>query len=405
MLLSALMLTACFNLSRLSLYNLSKLYSNTSFTELNVVAFNFMEGKARVFIPVHFADMVVAENEESGASYYKIEISYELFETYESKNILDSASIIITDSTLHVYDTTVAVDIDYPGSKKYTLKISLSDLNRVDAVTAFLFLDNSSRYSHDNFILRDPDGEIIYRTYFSKTDEFILATNEENLAKLPVRYYKRDFPLALPPFLEDMEASFNYLADSVFDVKLIHGQTELLNFEEEGFYHFQKDSNQRAGYTLFRFYPGFPEITNTEQMMQPLRYITTKAEYNEIAGADDRKLAVDNFWLENAGNPSRARSLIQKYYGRVVDANNYFTSYHEGWKTDRGLIYIVFGPPGIVYRGEKLEEWLYGEKGNSNSIRFQFVKVVNPFTENDYSLIKSPSYKEKWYNIVNTWRR
>ena len=97
----------------------------------------------------------------------------------------------------------------------------------------------------------------------------------------------------------------------------------------------------------------------------------------------------------SAAAASRARAMIHKYYSRVVDANNYFTSYHEGWKTDRGLIYIVYGPPKIVYRGKDIEEWLYGEKGNNNSIRLQF----------DYSLVKSPSYKEKWYNIVNTWRR
>jgi GWxTD domain-containing protein len=128
-------------------------------------------------------------------------------------------------------------------------------------------------------------------------------------------------------------------------------------------------------------------------------------EYDEIQNSDDIKLAIDNFWLNNAGNPGRARSMIQKYYGRVVEANEFFTSYHEGWKTDRGLIYIVYGPPKIVYRGKNMEEWLYGEKGNNNSIRLQFVKVLNPFSENDYSLIKSPAYKEKWYNIVNTWRR
>ena len=114
-------------------------------------------------------------------------------------------------------------------------------------------------------------------------------------------------------------------------------------------------------------------------MLQPLRYITTIDEYDEMRNAVDVKLAVDNFWLNNAGNPTRARSMIQKYYGRVVDANKYFTSYHEGWKTDRGLIYMVYGPPRIVYRGKDVEEWIYGEKGNNNSIRFQFVKVAESF--------------------------
>ena len=161
----------------------------------------------------------------------------------------------------------------------------------------------------------------------------------------------------------------------------------------------------RHGYTVYRFYEGFPKVLSSMQMLEPLRYITSKNEFDELKQASDKKLVVDNFWLENAGNPMRARAMIQKFYGRVEEANVFFSSYHEGWKTDRGLVYIIYGPPQRVFRGRQIEEWLYGEKGNPNSIRFTFVKMENPFTDNDYSLVKSPSYKEKWYNIVNTWRK
>ena len=140
-------------------------------------------------------------------------------------------------------------------------------------------------------------------------------------------------------------------------------------------------------------------------MLLPLRYLTTKKEFNELLLQKNKKIAVENFWIEIAGNQSRAKSLIRKYYNRVQEANRLFTSYLEGWKTDRGLIYIIFGPPNIVYRMSDYERWIYGEAGNKLSLKFDFVKVNNPFTDNDYSLVKSPDYKEKWYHAVNYWRR
>ncbi|MCK4569229.1 MAG: GWxTD domain-containing protein [Bacteroidales bacterium] len=400
-----LLLSACNSLNRLSLYNLSNQYSNTSFTILKAVAFNDGRLSSRVFIPVQMSDMVTASGENSDKNFRKVGIKYELFETYESKHILDSASIIIIDSALFAKDTIITIDIQYPDDRKYILKLELIDLNRVDAVSKYLCLDNSVPASPDNFLLKGADGNLLFENVLGEDEEFFLQLSDTTAKEVFVRYYKREFPLALPPFLEEPEHNFDYRADSVFVIVAEKGETEVMQLQNEGFYHFQTDSSGRGGYTVFRFHKGFPEIISSEQMLQSLRYITTKNEFDEIRFSDDIKLAVDNFWLNNAGNPSRARAMIQKYYGRVVDANNYFTSYLEGWKTDRGLIYIVYGPPKIVFRGKDLEEWLYGEKGNSNSIRLQFVKVENPFTKNDYSLIKSPSYKEKWYNIVNTWRR
>jgi len=396
---------SCFNVNKISLYNLSALYSTTMFTELKVSAFNIDRETVRIHVPIEVTDMIIDQDEENARSYRKFEISYELFETYESKQILDSASFVIVDSSLSIADTNFQFDINYPGHEEYVLKLSLTDLNRIDAVTTYLHFDNRSDNTRNSYLLKDEHGDLMYSTSVSSQNYIGLQVNEDGIDKLIVRYYKREFPLALPPFMEEPNQSFEYKADSVFNVHVTDKTTPFIDLSEEGFYHFQKDSNQREGYTIFRFYDGFPEISTSEQMLMPLRYITSRNEFAELTQAKDSKLSVDNFWLKNAGNPTRARAMIQKFYSRVVDANVFFTSYHEGWKTDRGLVYIVYGPPKIVYRGDGIEEWLYGEKGNSNSIRFQFLKVVNPFTDNDYSLVKSPSFKEKWYNIVNTWRR
>lgn len=399
------LLVACFNLNNISLYNLSDQYITTNFTELDAVAFNYDASSVKVFVPVNMADMASGINEANNRPYLKVKLKYELFQNYESKQILDSASFYLTDSSMRIRDTLFTLTINYPEKKKYILKIELTDLNRVDAIDTYLVLDNASTQSANNYLILDDDGEMLFWNVVREDEEISLKMGDQIKGPLFVRYYHREFPLALPPFLEEVETSFDYHADSVFQLSILDNETELIFYEKEGFYHFQSDTNQREGYTIFRFYSGFPGVSSTDQMIWPLRYITNKSEYNELIMAEDKKLALDNFWLANAGNPTRARAMIQKYYGRVEDANRFFTSYHEGWKTDRGLVYMVYGPPRLVYRGKNMEEWLYGEKGNKNSIRFQFVKVVNPFSENDYSLIKSPSFKENWYNIVNTWRR
>lgn len=400
-----ILLSSCSGLNRLSLYNLSGQYDNTSFTEIPAVAFNVGEAEADVYVSLLMTDMVAKHDDAGGRDYRKVLLTYNLFENYESKNILDSNSVIILDSTLFITDTIIALPVRYPGRGKYILKLELTDLNRVDAVKTFLVLDNSRPHSRNDFLLKDEEGEIIFSNVINGNEAYFLEVTDRLASKLYVRYYHRDFPLALPPFLEETETNFDYTADSIFILNAREGRTAAFELPETGFYHFQLDTASRGGYTVFRFDDGFPDVISTEQMLQPLRYITTVSEFRELQEALDVKLAVDNFWLGISGNPTRARAMIQKYYGRVVDANKYFTSYLEGWKTDRGIIYIVYGPPRIVYRGKGVEEWIYGEKGNKNSIRLRFVKVINPFTENDYSLIKSPGYKEKWYNMVNNWRR
>lgn len=403
--LIVLLLSSCSGLNRLSLYNLSGQYDNTVFTDFPVAYFNNHDGQATVYASVYMNDFIVDNDGKAGMDYRKAMLSYQLFDNYESKQILDSDSVLILDSTLLLTDTILQFRIRYPESKKYILKLELTDLNRVDVVRQFLVLDNSKPTSRGDFLLKNDLDEILFSNILARNDQFFLELADSISEEVFIRYYEREFPIALPPFLEEVETNFDYNADSIFVLDITENRTGELLLPEMGFYHFQTDTNSRGGYTVFRFEDGFPNVVTTEQMLQPLRYITTVSEFREMEEAVDVKLAIDNFWLSISGNPTRARAMIQKFYGRVVDANNYFTSYLEGWKTDRGIMYIVYGPPRIVYRGKGVEEWIYGEKGNKNSIRLQFAKVINPFSENDYSLIKSPAYKEKWYNMVNSWRR
>jgi GWxTD domain-containing protein len=172
-----------------------------------------------------------------------------------------------------------------------------------------------------------------------------------------------------------------------------------------GFYHVQIADSTKEGFTIFRFDESYPKVKSVSDLIEPLRFINSNAEYKALKESDVPKAEVDRFWLKLAGNPDRAKVLIQKYYSRVENSNQFFTCHTEGWKSDRGLIYLIFGPPNIIYKNTGSEHWIYGEENNPSSLAITFYKVENPFTDNDYRMDRSTIYKSSWYSAVDMWRQ
>ena len=86
-----------------------------------------------------------------------------------------------------------------------------------------------------------------------------------------------------------------------------------------------------------------------------VRYIANHAElsqYNNVKGVDAKRKVLFDFWRRRE-NESAEPGNVQKaeYFKRVDYANEHFKSgYKDGWKTDRGRVFIVYGPPDDVER-------------------------------------------------------
>ena len=260
--------------------------------------------------------------------------------------------------------------------------------------------------NRQNFIIKSKSKDLPLFCNYTKTGEELIIKYKAKIAvNLYVRYYKRDFPLASPPFSMTDPEPFKYKADSTFTMQLSQDGTTNFTATKVGFYHFQLDTSNHQGITLFNFSDLFPEIKKAEDMVPPLRFITTKQEFEELSNSLNKKVSVEKFWTNCAGNQDKAREVIRKYYNRMQDANLYFTSYLEGWKTDRGMIYLIYGAPNTIYRSATSETWTYGEENNVNSLQYSFTKVDNPFTDNDFTLERSGIYKQSWYVAVDIWRQ
>src|SRR5258708_23531921 len=81
-------------------------------------------------------------------------------------------------------------------------------------------------------------------------------------------------------------------------------------------------------------------------------YIITdeeRAAWKHLNTDEERESFIEQFWLRRDPTPDTPENEYkEEYYRRIAYANEHFASGIPGWKTDRGRIYIKFGPPDEI---------------------------------------------------------
>jgi GWxTD domain-containing protein len=85
---------------------------------------------------------------------------------------------------------------------------------------------------------------------------------------------------------------------------------------------------------------------------QDVAYIISDEErsaFKNLSNDEEREAFIENFWLRRNANPdSPENEFREEHYRRIAYANEHFAAGKPGWKTDRGHIYISFGPPDSI---------------------------------------------------------
>jgi GWxTD domain-containing protein len=282
--------------------------------------------------------------------------------------------------------------------------ITARDVVRNQEILTYLYVDRTSSLSEQNFLVTEVEGGgPVFQPSVVGNSLFKLEYSDEQFDKVFVNYYGREVPLPKPSFSPGREREFLEKPDSIWILPFKKGTVFQLNYE--GIYHFQLDTTKDEGLTLCNFGLTYPKIQEVKGMIEPLAYLTTTPEYEALKKATNQKLAVDNFWLEKAGNIERARELIKVYYNRIFFANFYFTSYKPGWKTDRGMIFVVYGPPQAVKELPNQEKWIYYKNNYTTTVTFVFDYNPSPYTLDNYVLQRAENYDSYWRQAVDTWRK
>lgn len=248
-------------------------------------------------------------------------------------------------------------------------------------------------------IFNSKGKEPLFANYFTKKDTVVFRKLTDRFQKLIVFRYNYPFFPASPPHVFVPRPNADMPIDSTFSIYT----DSPISFKKPAFYFVQEDSTKQEGFCFWVMDHKFPRITRAAEMVDPLAYITKEEEYEELMAASQPKPAVDDFWQNFGINDANGKKLIKLYYTKVEKANELFTTFKPGWKTDKGMVYILYGKPFKVIRSLEKEFWTYNINGSQ--LNFTFVRSPNIFYPNSYDLERESFYESSYIYMVQQWRK
>jgi GWxTD domain-containing protein len=166
------------------------------------------------------------------------------------------------------------------------------------------------------------------------------------------------------------------------------------------------------------------ELSSTYKkwLNEDVRYIITPEEmsaFKQLSNDEERDQFIEQFWLRRDPTPDTPENEFkEEHYRRIAYANEHFAAGIPGWRTDRGRMYIVWGPPdeidahpsGGAYNrpmeeggGETstypFEDWRYRYlEGVGQEVIMEFVDTCSC---GDYHLTIDPNEKDALLHTPN----
>ncbi len=243
------------------------------------------------------------------------------------------------------------------------------------------------------------DDSVFMKPYMLNGDKLNIRADNSHIVE--IRKFRENFEVARPPMASPKQGGNNTLSvDSSWTLPALG----YFSFPE-GTYYISVDMTTPGQPIRVMDNSGFPKYRKVEHLIGPMIYLTSAEEYKKMTLSEEPKKAFDRFWVNNISSLAIASSTIGSYYRNVTQANRIFSSFKEGWKTDQGMIYCVFGPPDRVFQlNDEVMEWEYRERYGLPSIRFRFYRVSTPLAPNYYQLIAKDSYERYWFEMIDLWR-
>jgi GWxTD domain-containing protein len=144
-----------------------------------------------------------------------------------------------------------------------------------------------------------------------------------------------------------------------------------------------------------------------------------RSAFKKLSTDEERQQFIEQFWLRRDPTPdTEENEYREEHYRRIAYANERFASGIPGWKTDRGRIYIAYGPAdeieshpagGSYERPYEegggststfpFEKWRYRYiEGIGNDVNIEFVDTT---MSGEYRMTMDPSEKDALLYVPN----
>ncbi|GHT20992.1 hypothetical protein FACS189430_00320 [Bacteroidia bacterium] len=337
----------------------------------------------------------------------EVKIHYELYDCTETENnkiITDSATFF---NILQIKKTqkSVVFPITFPAmqGRRYMLSVQMTDVFRRNIIRKFITVNKTNEFSGQNFRVIALNGAPKLDNMLNENEIFRIIYQRRPVDRIFIKYMAASSPIATSPLSTASAEALRFKADSLW----VHTYSPTINFMfgYEGLYLIQTDTMRQDGLLLMNFGTTFPKENRTAKLVEPISYLVNPSEYQKLKEAENPKKMMDNFWLAATGSTDKARMLIRVFYTRMGYANQYFTDVKEGWKTDRGVVYMIYGLPNNVLKSSDSETWEYTRDHQNNSVTFTFDRKDSPYSDDHFVLRRGDPQTSYWARAIDSWRK
>lgn len=402
---AVLFLSSCITSNEVTKYDYSYLYDEEqAIISPKYKIFHHSQDSSTLFYELNSGDILYERVWGDSAKAANIRMKYTLFADRDLTIILDSGGQNLANYGANGQQKLLqnAVRFKFDRRELAWLTIRFRDENKDFNVINILEVDkrentNNQYFNYLNgeqvlFDQRSVTNRLsIEKSSLIEADEFIMETSN------------KVFNMTPPPFARPMDHELRVVADDRYSFSFIN---DFFQQENPAPYNRFFSTIDSVLYNhIFYFGTQFPKLNQITEFIDPIRYISTSTEYKNLKAAVNPKKGLDAFWLKLGKNEANSKELLKEYYHRIEIANKFFTSYKEGWKTDRGIIYIIYGIPNSIRKNAGNEVWLYGEENNVLSVQFRFYQTERSNISNHYEMVRNSDYKNNWYRQVDFWRQ
>lgn len=115
----------------------------------------------------------------------------------------------------------------------------------------------------------------------------------------------------------------------------------------------------------------------------------------------ERDHFIDQFWLRRNPTPGTVENTFkEEHYRRIAYANEHFASSVPGWKTDRGRIYITYGPPDEIDDHPEVPRQLWRFRNIPGLGYGVEVEFTDPGWKGEFRMVAPPAARGFYWRVV-----
>ncbi len=259
--------------------------------------------------------------------------------------------------------------------------------------TLFHILINNSNHEITSYLSIDFNPQFLIQDSLQVCHHYLKQNNKYRIIGgfSEIKIYKKTYQTPLPPYIfykkkhrysfVEKTCSLDFSKIKANDLIVIHSL------------------NDSIGIPVFsEYYPDLQLIDSLNAMV----YLLTKSEFKFLKKVN-KKSYLNFIW--NGFDEEKKMNLKDLYFKRVYEANLYFHENDEGWRTERGMIYIIFGTPDAIVLYEGYEDWFYERTQlNDRPVFFRFKIQKKKGFKTEYILERKNEFFDIWNDAVDAWR-